>query len=208
MAFRVTNRHRAAITGIRNDDDGTGFLTVKAPLIVRKDVFEPTVYNFSDGCHTVDPVADANKSNVLLLLQNRYTAFAIALPRARAVDFGVMEELLIEAVPATRSGVRILRLTGPFILRTFLDFQTLVRNGDEQTIFVDLTEVPYIDSAALGCLLGLHVSCERHHRQYALVGASDRVRNLFDMTGVGSILVCYPTLADAEKAVLGDTAST
>jgi anti-sigma B factor antagonist len=119
-----------------------------------------------------------------------------------------MEELLIETVPGPQSGVRILRLAGPFILRTFLDFQSLVRSGDEQTIFVDLTEVPYIDSAALGCLLGLHVSSERHHRQYALVGASDRVRSLFDMTGVGSVLVCYPTLADAEKALLGHVAST
>ncbi len=119
-----------------------------------------------------------------------------------------MEELHIEIVPGTPSGVRILRLSGPFILRTFLEFQSLVRDGDEQTIFVDLTEVPYIDSAALGCLLGLHVSSERHHRQYALVGASDRLRSLFDMTGVGSILVCYPTLADAEKALLEDIAST
>ena len=119
-----------------------------------------------------------------------------------------MDELRIENVPGTPSGVRILRLAGPFVLTTFLEFQFLFRSGEEQTTFVDLTEVPYIDSAALGCLLGLHVSSERHHRQYALVGASDRVRSLFDMTGVGSTLVCYPTLADAEKALLGDIAST
>lgn len=118
-----------------------------------------------------------------------------------------MEELLVETVSGTPRGVRILRLAGPFILRTLFDFQSLIRSGDEQTTFIDLTEVPYIDSAALGCLIGVHVSAQKNNRQYALVGASDRLRSLFDMTGVGSILVCYPTLAEAEKALLGKTTS-
>ena len=112
-----------------------------------------------------------------------------------------MDELLVETVPGTPRGVRILRLSGPFILRTLFDFQSLVRSGGEQTTFIDLTEVPYIDSAALGCLIGVHVSAQKANRQYALVGASDRLRSLFDMTGVGSILVCYPTLAEAQKAL-------
>jgi anti-anti-sigma factor len=118
-----------------------------------------------------------------------------------------MEELLVETVPGTPRGVRILRLAGPFILRTLFDFQSLVRSGDEQTTFIDLTDVPYVDSAALGCLIGVHVSAQKANRQYALVGVSDRVRSLFEMTGVGSILVCYPTLAEAEQALLGKTTS-
>jgi anti-anti-sigma factor len=118
-----------------------------------------------------------------------------------------MEELRVETVPGTPRGVRILRLAGPFTLRTLFDFQSLVRNGVEQTTFIDLTDVPYIDSAALGCLIGVHVSSQKAHRQYALVGASDRLRSLFEMTGVGSVLVKYPTLQEAEKALLGNTAS-
>ena len=131
----------------------------------------------------------------------------IAFHKSCALDSEVMEELLIETVPGTPRGVRTLRLAGPFILRTLFDFQSLVRSGDEQTTFIDLTQVPYIDSAALGCLIGLHVSTQKANRQYALVGASDRLRSLFEMTGVGSILVCYPTMAEAEKALLGKTAS-
>src|SRR5215470_9153158 len=118
-----------------------------------------------------------------------------------------MDELVVETVPGTPRGVRILRLAGPFILRTLLNFQSLVRSGDEQTTIIDLTQVPYIDSAALGCLIGVHVSVQKAKRQYALVGPSERLRNLFAMTGVGSILVCYPTLAEAEKALLGKTTS-
>jgi len=119
----------------------------------------------------------------------------------------VMEELQVETVPGTPRGVRILRLVGPFTLRTLIDFQSLVRNGIEQTTIIDLQSVPYIDSAALGCLVGVHVSSQKNNRQYALVGASARIRRLFDVTGVSSILVTYPTLEEAERALLGNPAS-
>jgi anti-anti-sigma factor len=118
-----------------------------------------------------------------------------------------VEELTIETVSGTPEGVRILRLTGPFILRTMFDFQSLVRSGDTQTTIIDLTGVPYLDSAALGCLIGVHVSCQRLNRQYALAGASERLRSLFNMCGVDNILVNYPTIEQAQKALVGTTAS-
>jgi anti-sigma B factor antagonist len=118
-----------------------------------------------------------------------------------------VEELTIETVSGTPEGVRVLKLTGPFILRTMFDFQSLVRSGDAQTTIIDLTGVPYIDSAALGCLVGVHVSCQRLKRQYALAGASERVRSLFAMCGVDSILVNYPTLDQAQRALIGTPTS-
>jgi anti-sigma B factor antagonist len=113
-----------------------------------------------------------------------------------------VEELQIETVSGGVDGVRILRLAGPFTLRTLFDFQSLVREGNEQTTFIDLTEVPYIDSAALGCLMGVHVSSKRLNRRYALVGASARLMSLFNMCGVDDILVTYPTLDEAQKAMI------
>ena len=118
-----------------------------------------------------------------------------------------MEELTIETVSGTPEGVRILKLNGPFILRTLFDFQSLVRSGEAHTTIIDLTDVPYLDSAALGCLIGVHVSCQRLKRQYALAGASERLRSLFSMCGVDNILVNYPTLDQAEKALVGKTTS-
>jgi anti-anti-sigma factor len=113
-------------------------------------------------------------------------------------------ELEIESVAGTTEGVRILRLSGPFTLRTMFDFQSIVREGDAPVTVIDLTDVPYIDSAALGCLMGVHVSSQRLNRKYALVGASPRLRSLFNMVGVDGILVNYPTVGEAEKALLGN----
>ncbi len=115
-----------------------------------------------------------------------------------------MEELTIETDTGTLEGVRILRLSGPFILRTLFDFQSLVRSGEAPVTVIDLTEVPYIDSAALGCLIGVHVSSQRLNRKYALVGVVPRLRTLFDMTGVDNILVTYSTLDEAKKALVGN----
>jgi anti-anti-sigma factor len=118
-----------------------------------------------------------------------------------------VEDLAIETVSGTPEGVRILKLTGPFILRTMFDFQSLVRSGEARITIIDLTGVPYIDSAALGCLVGVHVSCQRLNRQYALAGASDRLRSLFAMCSVDNILVNYPTLDQAQRALIGTPTS-
>src|SRR5579872_3981056 len=112
-----------------------------------------------------------------------------------------MDDLRIETVAGAAEGVRILRLTGPFTMKTLFDFQPIVRSGDAPITLIDLAGVPYIDSAALGCLMGVHVSSQRHNRKYALVGVTPRLMSLFSMVGVDNIVVMYPTVEDALKAL-------
>ncbi len=109
------------------------------------------------------------------------------------------QSLVIETVSDPRPDVKILKLNGPLTIHNFFDFQELTRQRPAPRIlFVDLTEVPYIDSAALGSFVGLHVSCESGNRKYALVGANDRLKTLFDLTHVKSFLNAFDTMADAE----------
>ena len=99
-----------------------------------------------------------------------------------------MPEFTIEVLPGSSPGVRVLKLTGPFTMRDVFEFQQLVRADAAPLTIIDLTEVPYMDSASLGSVLGFHVSCEKEGRKYALRGASDRLRSLFRMSGVDSML--------------------
>jgi len=117
-------------------------------------------------------------------------------------------DLNIESAAGSRDGFRVLRLTGPFTLPGIFEFQSLVRSLTEPVVIVDLTGVPFMDSAALGAVMFLHASALRQHRQYALVGASERLRALFHVGGVDEILVTYPTLQEAEAALSGNGAST
>jgi anti-anti-sigma factor len=113
-----------------------------------------------------------------------------------------MDELGIEIAVGARPNLRTLRLTGPFTLATMFDFQDIVREGEAAITIIDLSGVPYMDSAALGAVLGFHVSCQRLGHRYALTGVSARIRTLFLVAGVDGFLVQYDTaeLAEAHLA--------
>ena len=98
-------------------------------------------------------------------------------------------------------GVRIIKLSGPFTMQTLFEFQRMSRQEPAKPIVLDLTEVSYLDSAALGCILGMFASCQKTKRGFALTGLTERVRSLFKMTHVDGLLPCFETLAAAESAV-------
>jgi len=109
-----------------------------------------------------------------------------------------MDDLQIESWPGSRDGIRVLKLIGPFTLKHVFEFQTAVRQDAAPLTVIDLTAVPYMDSAALGSILGVHVSCQRHGVQYALAGASDRLMTMFKVAGVDGLVVSCASVAEAE----------
>jgi anti-anti-sigma factor len=109
-----------------------------------------------------------------------------------------MPEFKIEKLPGSGEGVEILKLMGPFTISGVFDFQNIVRAGLAACTIVDLTEVPYMDSAALGSVIGLHVSCQHHGSKYALVSVSDRLKTLFRVAGVEGLLTICATVPEAE----------
>lgn len=118
-----------------------------------------------------------------------------------------MDELTIKSLPGSQEGVRILRLRGPFTLQGVFEFQSTFRSGDYPVTLIDLTEVPYLDSASLGSLVGVHTSSQRLKRKYALVGVAPRLRTLFQVAGVDGLFVIYPSLEEAQKNLIVTGAS-
>jgi anti-anti-sigma factor len=115
------------------------------------------------------------------------------------VEHNPTQSLTVEVVPNARPDVKIIKLAGPMTIHNFFDFQELTRKQPyPRVLLVDLTDVPYIDSAALGSFVGLHVSAEGTGRKYALVGANERLKNLFELTRVRAFLVIYDSMAEAE----------
>jgi anti-anti-sigma factor len=123
------------------------------------------------------------------------------------VDFHNMPDFRMVWTDGTLDGERILKLSGPFILPSVFDFQSEIRKNPAPITIIDMTEVPYMDSAALGSLMGFHVSCQQRGRRYALAGASDRLRTVFRVAGVNSIVTLVGSVAEAE-AVLGETTAS
>jgi len=89
------------------------------------------------------------------------------------------------------------RLHGPLLLGNFFSFQSMVRNDQSKLLIVDLADVPYIDSAGIGCLVGAHVSREHSGRKLILIGASERLLNMLKATKVDQL---FSFAADSEEA--------
>jgi len=110
-----------------------------------------------------------------------------------------MAVVKVESLPGTHASIRILRLSGPFTIEGVDAFESAATTATEPLIILDLTDVPYMDSCALGSLMGLHRPSESDRRQYAIVGASERVRAIFRVARVDDILVMFRTFDEAEQ---------
>jgi anti-sigma B factor antagonist len=92
------------------------------------------------------------------------------------------DPLIIE--DSVSNGVRILRLIGPLLIATLFDFQSRVRSNTSPSLILDFTNVPYVDSAGVGALVGAYVSHQKDGHSLLLVGVNQRVRNTLQVTHV------------------------
>jgi anti-anti-sigma factor len=110
-------------------------------------------------------------------------------------------EVSIETQAGSRPDVTIMKVSGPLTIRNFFEFQDATRSNKSPVLIIDMGEVPFLDSAALGSVLGLHVSCEKNKRKYGLVNVNARLQTMFTVCGVQDVLVTFPNLAEAEAAL-------
>jgi len=111
------------------------------------------------------------------------------------------EPLSIEDVQGTPDGQRLLRLSGPILISNFFQFQSIVRSSTARLMILDLSGVPYIDSAGIGALVGAYVTHQKNGCGLALVGVTDRVRGSLQVTRVEQFFHFYDTTAAAEAAL-------
>src|SRR6266496_5561743 len=105
--------------------------------------------------------------------------------------------LEVNVVPHENASFRVLRLNGPLTLSNLFDFQSIVRAADTRSTIVDLTGVPYVDSAGIGCLVGAYLSHQRNNRKFILVGINDRIRNILKITQVENVFSIHNSIEDA-----------
>jgi anti-sigma B factor antagonist len=91
----------------------------------------------------------------------------------------------------------VLRLHGPLLLGNFFPLQTMVRSDNSNLLIIDVTDMPYIDSAGIGCLVGAHVSRENSGRKLVLVGANDRLLTSLRVTKVEQLFSIAPSMEQA-----------
>ena len=107
--------------------------------------------------------------------------------------------LTIDRVEGKSPGSQIVRLTGPLTLSNMFDLQAQLRSTEPGPLTVlDLTGVPYMDSAGMGLVINHHVHCQNKGGRLVAVGVSPRVMELFKMTRVDSVISMVATMEEAE----------
>jgi anti-sigma B factor antagonist len=90
-------------------------------------------------------------------------------------------------------------LSGPLTLRNLFEIQAELRSVPlTRLIVIDLSGVPYMDSAGMGLVMNHYVHCQTRGSKLVVAGANSRVMDLFKITRVDSVLPLTASLEGAE----------
>ncbi|HEY0794975.1 MAG TPA: STAS domain-containing protein [Acidisarcina sp.] len=108
--------------------------------------------------------------------------------------------LTIERLEGASDQTRILRLTGPLTLMNLFEFQTVLRSETPPLTILDLTGVPYMDSAGMGAVIAYYVASQNRGCKLAAVGVNYRVLELFKLTHMDGLIPTFDTVEEAQAA--------
>jgi anti-anti-sigma factor len=115
----------------------------------------------------------------------------------------------IERDDSKAPGTLIFRLRGPFTARdmfgklapttldNLLNLESTSSAQPASLNILDLTNVPYMDSAGLGRIVRHYVHCRSKGVRMIAIGASPRVLEIFKMTKVDAIIPMAATIEEA-----------
>jgi anti-sigma B factor antagonist len=111
------------------------------------------------------------------------------------------ENLTYELLDGANPSEHVYRLKGPMVLGNMFAFQEVLRSASAITTVLDLSDVPYMDSAGLGILTNSYVSHQKNGRKLLLVGVNERVQTLFQITKLDQLFSIFPTVEAARLAL-------
>jgi anti-sigma B factor antagonist len=111
------------------------------------------------------------------------------------------DQIQLDAREGAAPGQRILTLTGTLTISTLFAFQDFSHADKSEALIVEMSGVPYIDSAGLGSLISAYVSREREARRMVLAAVNDRVKTVMTVSGVDQLFQIFASVSEAEKTL-------
>ena len=109
-------------------------------------------------------------------------------------------EAQIPDAPSPTDGQRILQLSGPIVLTNLFALQDTMRADTSRVLVLEMSGVPYVDSAGIGVLVGAYVSRQKNSRVLALAGVTERVRTTLHITQVEQLFQFYDSVSQVPRA--------
>ena len=108
------------------------------------------------------------------------------------------KRLTVEVLPQEAGLPHVLRLTGPVVLDTLPEFRSKVQTDRSHHLVLDMSGVPYVDSAGIGALTMLYVRHQRDGHAVCLLGATDRVHEVLKLARVDQFFQFIDSLSETE----------
>jgi anti-sigma B factor antagonist len=110
------------------------------------------------------------------------------------------DQLQLEVREGSAPGVTVVLLNGALTIHTLFVFQDFAHADKSEKLVLDMSQVPYMDSAGLGSIISAYVSREREARKMVLAGVSERVKMVMTVSGVEQLFQIYADVPAAEAA--------
>ena len=99
------------------------------------------------------------------------------------------------------SGVAVVTISGRLAMggeveRLDATVKSLLRN-DQKKLVLDITTLDYVDSSGVGMLVSCLTNVKKAGGELKVAGANPRIRRIFSMTGVDTMMPMFDTLAAA-----------
>jgi anti-sigma B factor antagonist len=114
-----------------------------------------------------------------------------------------MDQMDIAVDRGATGTTHILRLKGPLTISTLFGLQAALRDTGNADTVIDVTDVPYMDSAGLGTLLSHWAHTQHVSAKFAVTGVSPRIAVLLEVTKVNTVLPMFATAEEADLSFTG-----
>ena len=112
------------------------------------------------------------------------------------------ETLQVESRPGAAPNTRVMKLMGSLTLSCCYEFQDRLRADTSNCLILDLTEVRFVDSSGIGCLVNGYISHHMAGGRLVLAGANKHIRETLEETRVQQFFTLYDTVEQAERELL------
>jgi anti-anti-sigma factor len=105
--------------------------------------------------------------------------------------------LELERDSGSNNDLLVTRLRGKLSLETVHDFMNTLRPEPATRLVLDMSGVPYMDSAGVGALVSLFVNRRNNQKSLALVGLTTQGTAVLQVSGLVKLLPIFASVEDA-----------
>lgn len=110
----------------------------------------------------------------------------------------------VDIRPGKSDGTIVFSVTGPLVLEHLCKFREAWDAHTEPVFIFDVSQLSYMDSAAVGFLVNAYLSRQKVGKKLALAGVHGIAKQILTKTNINTLLSLFPSVEEAESTMAGN----